>query len=77
MACRIEDINKHCLSEFTAHWKCLENKNMDLWKCRAEEKPYNACVFDKLVSYRNLLRVGVGGSSGVLGGAAMTKCPDY
>ncbi|KAI5787136.1 hypothetical protein EDC01DRAFT_660717 [Geopyxis carbonaria] len=44
----IADINKHCLAEFRTHWKCLDNNNHELWHCRAEEKPFNKCVFDKL-----------------------------
>ncbi|KAF8544459.1 NADH-ubiquinone oxidoreductase 20.8 kDa subunit [Trichophaea hybrida] len=44
----IADINKHCLSEFRTHWKCLQNNNLELWHCRAEEKPFNSCVFEKL-----------------------------
>lgn len=57
----ITDINKACLSEFQSHWKCLSNNNMELWHCRAEEKPFNACVFDKLVRYPALV---VGGGEG-------------
>ena len=45
----IADINKQCLSEFRLHWKCLQNNNMELWHCRNEEMPFNACVFEKLV----------------------------
>ncbi|KAI5819082.1 NADH-ubiquinone oxidoreductase 20.8 kDa subunit [Pyronema omphalodes] len=44
----IADINKHCLSEFRTHWKCLQNNNLDLWHCRPEEKTFNSCVFEKL-----------------------------
>ncbi|KAI5852252.1 hypothetical protein BZA05DRAFT_397331 [Tricharina praecox] len=44
----IADINKHCLSEFRTHWQCLQNNNMELWHCRNQEKPFNACVFEKL-----------------------------
>ncbi|PYH88949.1 NADH-ubiquinone oxidoreductase 20.8 kDa subunit [Aspergillus ellipticus CBS 707.79] len=44
----IKDINTHCLSQFTAHWECLENWNHRLWECRKAEKELNACVFDKL-----------------------------
>ncbi|KAF2462310.1 hypothetical protein BDY21DRAFT_383265 [Lineolata rhizophorae] len=44
----LDDINKHCLDEFRAHWKCLENNNQQMWKCRLVEHPLNKCVFDKL-----------------------------
>jgi len=44
----LEDINKHCLESFRAHWNCLEHHNHLLWKCRKEEYPLNACVFDNL-----------------------------
>jgi NADH dehydrogenase (ubiquinone) 1 alpha subcomplex subunit 8 len=46
----IADINAHCSSEFKAHWKCLQNNNFGMAHCRDEEKPYNSCVFEKLVS---------------------------
>lgn len=52
---RLADINKHCLQEFRAHWECLENSNHRLFSCRAQEKPYNKCVFDNLVSSGLLL----------------------
>ncbi|RPA81264.1 NADH-ubiquinone oxidoreductase-like protein 20.8 kDa subunit [Ascobolus immersus RN42] len=44
----IADINKHCLSEFRAHWKCLDNNNQQLYKCRDVERPLNECVFNSL-----------------------------
>ncbi|KAF2755469.1 NADH-ubiquinone oxidoreductase-like protein 20.8 kDa subunit [Pseudovirgaria hyperparasitica] len=44
----LEDINKNCLEEFKKHWDCLENNNQQLWHCRAQERPFNKCVFDKL-----------------------------
>lgn len=47
---RLADINKYCLKEFRAHWECLENNNHQLFACRPQEKPYNKCVFDNLVS---------------------------
>jgi hypothetical protein len=45
----IEDINKHCLTEFRKHWNCLENNNQQLWQCRPAEWKLNKCVFDNLV----------------------------
>jgi NADH dehydrogenase (ubiquinone) 1 alpha subcomplex subunit 8 len=45
----LSDINKACLDSFRAHWKCLEDNNHGLWKCRTEEWSFNKCVFDKLV----------------------------
>lgn len=50
----LEDINKHCLKEFRAHWQCLENNNQQMWNCRKVERPLNKCVFDNLV--RTLLQ---------------------
>lgn len=46
---RLEDINKHCLAEFRAHWQCLERHNQQMWECRGWERPLNKCVFDSLV----------------------------
>lgn len=46
---RIEDVNKHCLTEFTKHWTCLDNNNQQLWQCRPLEWKLNKCVFDNLV----------------------------
>jgi len=46
---RLDDINKHCLTEFRAHWSCLDNNNQQMWHCRAQEKPLNDCVFKSLV----------------------------
>lgn len=46
---RIEDVNKHCLEEFRAHWQCLDNNNHQLWQCRAKEWRLNKCVFSNLV----------------------------
>ncbi|KAF3941210.1 hypothetical protein ABW19_dt0203923 [Dactylella cylindrospora] len=45
---RLEDINAQCLEQFRAHWDCLEKNNHFLWKCRKQEWPLNACVFEKL-----------------------------
>lgn len=56
----LADINKYCLKEFRAHWECLENNNHRLFHCRAQEKPYNKCVFDNLVrkhTYRHTLSI--------------------
>ena len=47
-ACRIQDLNTHCLDEFRKHWQCLDNENHQLWQCRPEEWKLNKCVFDKL-----------------------------
>ena len=51
----IKDLNDHCLDEFRAHWKCLDNQNHQLWNCRPEERRLNSCVFDKLVCVIALL----------------------
>ncbi|KAK9447753.1 NADH-ubiquinone oxidoreductase [Limtongia smithiae] len=40
----LEDINKHCPSEFKAHWECLEQRNHELEKCRLPETYLNKCV---------------------------------
>ncbi|KAM0713895.1 hypothetical protein Q7P37_010857 [Cladosporium fusiforme] len=44
----LDDVNKHCLTEFRKHWECLDNNNQQLWQCRKFERPLNKCVFDNL-----------------------------
>jgi hypothetical protein len=44
MVIRLEDVNKHCLTEFRKHWECLDNSNQQLWQCRKWERPLNKCV---------------------------------
>ncbi|KAI0475992.1 NADH dehydrogenase, alpha subcomplex, subunit 8 [Xylariaceae sp. FL0804] len=44
----IDDMNKHCLETFRAHWQCLENNNHQLWNCRKEEWQLNRCVYKNL-----------------------------
>ncbi|KAF2859203.1 NADH dehydrogenase, alpha subcomplex, subunit 8 [Piedraia hortae CBS 480.64] len=44
----LKDINANCLEEFRRHWECLEDNNQQLWQCRRWERPFNACVFEKL-----------------------------
>jgi hypothetical protein len=51
MEIRLEDVNKHCLTEFRKHWECLDNSNQQLWQCRKWERPLNKCVFDNLVCH--------------------------
>jgi hypothetical protein len=48
----LEDINKHCLASFRAHWQCLENHNQQLFNCRAQEWKLNECVYTNLVRYQ-------------------------
>lgn len=45
----LEDIRSNCLSEFRAHWQCLEQNNQQMFQCRKVERPLNQCVFQKLV----------------------------
>ena len=52
---RLDDVNKHCLAEFRAHWQCLDNNNQQLWQCRKFERPLNKCVFDNLVRHIEIL----------------------
>ncbi|KAI9792289.1 MAG: hypothetical protein M1816_002514 [Peltula sp. TS41687] len=44
----LEDISKHCLEEFRAHWSCLEDNNHQLWNCRRPEKKLYGCIFENL-----------------------------
>lgn len=37
-----------CLSEFNAHWQCLERSNQEFYLCRKQERVLNQCVFEKL-----------------------------
>ena len=46
---RIDDLNKHCLDQFRAHWQCLENGNHQLWQCRPLEWKLNKCAYENLV----------------------------
>jgi hypothetical protein len=46
----IEKLKSNCENEWESHWQCLDKKNHLLYKCRDEEKRFNQCVFDKLVS---------------------------
>ncbi|TGZ83253.1 NADH dehydrogenase, alpha subcomplex, subunit 8 [Ascodesmis nigricans] len=50
----ITDINKHCLEAFRGHWKCMDNNNMRFSPCRAQEKVFNQCVFEKLGLQKHL-----------------------
>ncbi|KAB8342918.1 hypothetical protein FH972_022515 [Carpinus fangiana] len=50
----LDDVNKHCLEAFRAHWKCLEDENHQLWQCRKPERALNACMFAKLGLYKAL-----------------------
>lgn len=59
MHLRLDDINKHCLTEFRKHWECLDNNNQQLWQCRKFERPLNKCVFDNLVCWEILRDQGV------------------
>ncbi|KAI9904187.1 hypothetical protein N3K66_000716 [Trichothecium roseum] len=44
----IDDLNKHCLDQFRAHWQCLENGNHQLWQCRPLEWKLNKCAYENL-----------------------------
>ncbi|KAF8214172.1 NADH dehydrogenase, alpha subcomplex, subunit 8 [Mycena galopus ATCC 62051] len=44
----ITKMRENCLAQFEAHWGCLEQNNQLYYRCRAEERPLNACMFDKL-----------------------------
>lgn len=45
----MQKLSENCPDEFSAHWKCLEVSNNYYWKCRAEERTFNQCVFSKMV----------------------------
>lgn len=44
----LKDLNTHCFDEFKLHYECLEQENHRMGGCRASEKVFNKCVFDKL-----------------------------
>ncbi|KAI9298696.1 NADH dehydrogenase alpha subcomplex subunit 8, partial [Neoconidiobolus thromboides FSU 785] len=44
----LEKLQKNCESEFSDHWKCLDNNNFEYRFCRQPEQKFNACVFKKL-----------------------------
>lgn len=46
---RLNDITANCLTEFRAHYNCLEQYNHQLWQCRRPERVLNRCVFEKIV----------------------------
>ena len=46
---RIDDLSKHCLEQFTNHWKCLDNHNHQLYQCRPFEWKLNKCAYENLV----------------------------
>ncbi|KAF9000207.1 NADH dehydrogenase alpha subcomplex subunit 8 [Cyathus striatus] len=49
--CATDLINKmreNCLSQFDAHWQCLEKNNQEYQYCRKFERPLNACMFEKI-----------------------------
>jgi NADH dehydrogenase (ubiquinone) 1 alpha subcomplex subunit 8 len=43
-------MRESCLSEWDAHWQCLEKNNQHFQACRKLEKGLNDCAFSKLVS---------------------------
>ncbi|KAI9477798.1 MAG: hypothetical protein EXX96DRAFT_226543 [Benjaminiella poitrasii] len=44
----ITKLRENCGKEFEAHWQCLEKNNQELYACRAPERTFNTCVFEKL-----------------------------
>jgi hypothetical protein len=46
---RFKKLEKHCKPEWESYWQALDARNQQLYSCRAEEKAFNKCVFEKLV----------------------------
>ncbi|KAJ3254216.1 hypothetical protein HK103_007461 [Boothiomyces macroporosus] len=44
----IEKLKLNCNKSWEGHWKCLDENNQMLEKCRPQEKVFNDCVFQKL-----------------------------
>jgi NADH dehydrogenase (ubiquinone) 1 alpha subcomplex subunit 8 len=42
-------MRENCLTEFDAHWRCLEWNNQKYNQCRKPERTLNKCMFEKLV----------------------------
>ncbi|EON99675.1 putative nadh-ubiquinone oxidoreductase kda subunit protein [Phaeoacremonium minimum UCRPA7] len=45
----IDDLNKSCLEQFRAHWKCLDDNNHQLWQCRPAEWKLNKQKLEKVI----------------------------
>ncbi|KAL0255465.1 hypothetical protein I308_100269 [Cryptococcus tetragattii IND107] len=50
----ISKLRETCLTEFDAHWQCLEKNNQYFQACRKPEKALNQCVFTKLGLTKNI-----------------------
>ena len=50
----ITKISSACGDLLREHAECLTYNNMNLHKCRKEERPFNQCVFEKL-GYRKVI----------------------
>jgi len=44
----ITRMRENCLTQFEAHWNCLEHNNQEYYLCRKPERSLNACMFEKL-----------------------------
>jgi NADH dehydrogenase (ubiquinone) 1 alpha subcomplex subunit 8 len=44
----LRDFKKHCDSEFSQHWKCLDFNNQEFRYCRQQETQLNSCVLKNL-----------------------------
>jgi NADH dehydrogenase (ubiquinone) 1 alpha subcomplex subunit 8 len=44
----INKVKTNCFDSFTKHYKCLDDNNQQLEKCRVLEKVHNECVSRKL-----------------------------
>jgi len=41
-------MRENCLGEFESHWKCLEMRNQEYYRCRQPERKLNECMFTRL-----------------------------
>ena len=47
---RLKKLRENCDKQFEAHWQCLDKNNHEFYMCRPEEKIFNGCVLNALVS---------------------------
>ncbi|KAF8311170.1 NADH dehydrogenase, alpha subcomplex, subunit 8 [Clavulina sp. PMI_390] len=41
-------MRENCLTEFENHWKCLDMRNQEYYRCRKPERALNECMFTRL-----------------------------
>ncbi|CAG8449525.1 12002_t:CDS:2 [Ambispora leptoticha] len=44
----IRKLREHCEKEFETHWRCLDDRNQEYFRCRPLEREFNTCVWNSL-----------------------------